>query len=128
MKREGKFTKCDRGLTSHEVPSAPSGVCSSWKKLERFFSFSPVFLLEHETHQARDRTALWDPSPDMGVSTREVQQEPHKAGLSQMPSMYQAWCETFIQVTLFNPTNASVGTLLRLQVSKQRPKVVKGGV
>ena len=51
MRREGKLTKCDRGLTSHEVPSAPSGVRSSWKKLERFFSFSPVTFTEQKTHR-----------------------------------------------------------------------------
>ena len=53
VRREEKLTKCDRGLTSHEVPSAPSGVCSSWKELERFFSFSPVPFMEQKTHRVK---------------------------------------------------------------------------
>ena len=53
VRREGKLTKCDQGLTSHEVPSAPSGARSSWKKLERFFSFSPVPFMEQKTHKVK---------------------------------------------------------------------------
>ena len=53
VRREEKLTKCDRGLTSHEVPSAPSGVCSSWKELERFFSFSPVPFMKQKTHRVK---------------------------------------------------------------------------
>lgn len=87
MRREGKFTKCDQGLTSHEAPSGPSGVCSSWKN-QKGSSASPRFSLwERKTPLAEvwPETTLpfGTTAPSRGSGDHsEVQQGHKRQGMS----------------------------------------------
>lgn len=109
MRREGKFTKCDQGLTSREVPSAPSGVCPSWKNQKGSSASPPSSLRECKTHLAKGWPETTLPFGTTALSRRsgdcsEAQQESQKAGDVRCPSRARHGARPIPMGDLVQPT------------------------